>query len=202
MHGFSVGYRWDYLKNFQGGMDFSFAWARDKHTVVQLSTYLNPTLYHQGKWRFQLHTGTGVSFTTITLTNMQPLAGYHPYFREASMDLKPGSSISISNHQWFLSGGLQTEYEIAKGVKAFGNLSVNRTLAHGKMSVTSAAEDSHLDYGSIYVVQPNERSNQRHNVNAKFNHTGVQFKIGLFFDFGDAQDEVKRCECCGQIIEE
>lgn len=203
LHGFTFGYRWNYFKDFQGGFEFNYAVREKKYSVFQMSAYLNPTLIATNKIKFQLHTATSYSYSSLVMNNLNPLPGYHPHFRESFMDLSPGGAITINNSSWIISGGVQTEYAITPALKLFANASINKTLAFGKMSIIGNGEESELEKGSRFIVQPNERTDNPEPINAKFIHTGAQFKIGLYWDFGqyDEDESRKYCECCGQIIE-
>lgn len=207
LQGFSLASRWNYSKSVQGTLSIKAAWGQHGISTCQFATSVSPILFTYKRVRLLSEFAIGTSTTSFDIYNMQPMQGYHPYFRgEDGFDVKPGDKLTITTSDNFFQAGLTVQVALTKHTMVFANISRSYHLSSGKMSVYSSTsgDDHKLKSGEEPIETANELKSEVSNPNPNYIRTYPVINIGIGFNLFDDNPTqpkpVKRCSCCGQVI--
>lgn len=207
LQGFSLATRWNYSKYVQGTLSIKAAFGKHGISTCQFATSVSPILVTYKRVRLLSEFAIGASSTSFDIYNMQPLQGYHPYFRgEDGFDVKPGDKLTITTSDKFFQAGITFQVALTRHTMFFANISKSFHISSGKMTVYSSTsgDDHKLKSGEEPIETANELKSEVSNPNPNYIRTYPVINIGFGFNIFDenppVSKPVKRCSCCGQVI--
>lgn len=207
LQGFSLASRWNYSRYIQGTLSIKAAFGTHGISTVQFATSVSPILFTYKRVRLLSEFSIGGSSTSFDVYNMQPLPGYHPYFRgEDGFDVKPGDKLTITTGDNFFQAGITFQVALTKYTMFFVNVSKSYHINSSKMTVYSSTsgDDHKLKSGEEPIETANELKSEVSNPAPNYIRTYPVINIGFGFNIFDENKPepkpVKRCSCCGQVI--